>query len=49
MRDRDSARKYLLKALRSEHNQVPWVVTTDRYAATEVAIAEEIVLMTFRS
>lgn len=41
-RDKDSARKFFQKALRSDHNQMPRVITTDRYAATEVAIAEEI-------
>jgi transposase, IS6 family len=41
-RDKDSARKFLKKTLRSEHNQMPRVITTDRYPATEVAIAEEI-------
>jgi transposase, IS6 family len=41
-RDKDSVRKFLRKALRSAHNQMPRVITTDRYPATEVAIAEEI-------
>jgi transposase, IS6 family len=41
-RDKESARKFLQKAWRSEHNQMPRVITTDRYAATEVVIAEEI-------
>jgi transposase, IS6 family len=41
-RDKQSARHFLQKALRSEHNQMPRVITTDRYPATEVAIAEEI-------
>lgn len=30
--------------MRAEHNQTPRVITTDRYPATEVAIAEEIYL-----
>ena len=29
------------KALKSAHNQMPRVITTDKYAATEVAILEE--------
>jgi IS6 family transposase len=37
-----SARQFLQKAMKAEHNQMPRVITTDRYAATEVAIAEEI-------
>jgi transposase, IS6 family len=41
-RDKDAARRFLQKALRSEYNQMPRVITTDRYTATEVAIAEEI-------
>jgi transposase, IS6 family len=41
-RDKNAVRKFLQKALRSEHNQMPRVITTDRYPATEVAIAEEI-------
>jgi len=43
-RDKDSARRFLQKAMRAEHNQIPRVITTDRYPATEVAIAEEIYL-----
>lgn len=43
-RDKHSARRFLQKAMRAEHNQMPRVITTDRYAATEVAIAEEIYL-----
>jgi transposase, IS6 family len=42
--DKDSARKFLQKAMQAEHNQMPRVITTDRYPATEVAIAEEIYL-----
>lgn len=41
-RDKDSERKFLQKALKAEHNLMPRVITTDRYPATEVAIAEEI-------
>lgn len=41
-RDKDSARKFLQKAMKAEHNQIPRVITTDKYPATEVAIAEEI-------
>jgi len=43
-RDKDSARKFLQKAMRAQHNQMPRVITTDRYPATEVTIAEEIYL-----
>lgn len=43
-RDKDSARKFLQKAMRARHNQMPRVITTDKYPATEVAIAEEIYL-----
>ncbi len=43
-RDKSSARKFLQKAMKAEHNQMPRVITTDRYPATEVAIAEEIYL-----
>lgn len=43
-RGKDSARKFLQKAMRAEHNQMPRVITTDKYPATEVAIAEEIYL-----
>ena len=41
---KDSARKFLQKAMKAEHNQMPRVITTDKYPATEVAIAEEIYL-----
>jgi len=41
-RDKKAAHKFLKKALRSTHNQQPRVITTDRYRATEVAIAEGI-------
>lgn len=41
-RDKHSARQFLQKAMKAEHNQIPQVITTDRYPATEVAIAEEI-------
>jgi len=41
-RDKKSAKKFLEKALLSTHNQMPRVITTDKYAATEVAILEEI-------
>ena len=41
-RDKKAAHKFLKKALKSPHNQQPRVITTDKYRATEVAIAEGI-------
>jgi len=41
-RDKDAAKKFLKKALKATHNQQPRVITTDKYAATEVAIHEMI-------
>jgi len=41
-RDKDTAKKFLKKALKAIHNQQPRVITTDKYAATEVAIYEMI-------
>ena len=41
-RDKKAARKFFRKALKSSHNQMPRVITTDKYAATEIAIIEEI-------
>ena len=38
--DKDAAKKFFKKALRSTHNQQPRVITTDKYQATEVAILE---------
>ena len=43
-RDKDAARKFLQKSMGAEHNQMPRVITTDKYPASEVAIAEEIYL-----
>ena len=40
-RDKRAAKKCFIKALKSEHNQSPRVITTDRYPATEMAILEE--------
>lgn len=40
-RDKNSAKKFLKRALSSPHNSMPRVITTDKYAATEVAIIEE--------
>ena len=40
-RDKKSAKKFLKKALKSTHNQMPRVITTDKYIATEMAILEE--------
>ena len=41
-RDKDAAKKNFRKALKSSYNQQPRVITTDKYAATEVAIHEMI-------
>ena len=41
-RDKDNAKKFFRKALKATHNQQPRVITTDKYAATEVAIHEMI-------
>ena len=40
-RDKKAAKKVFRKALRVEHNRQPRVITTDKYAATEMAILEE--------
>lgn len=40
-RDKKSAKKFFIKALRASHNQQPRVITIDKYAATEMAIIEE--------
>ena len=41
-RDKDAAKKFFKKALKALHNQQPRVITTDKYAATEIAIHEMI-------
>src|SRR5208337_3075451 len=41
-RDKEAAKKFFRKALQAIHNQQPRVITTDKYAATEVAIHEMI-------
>jgi len=41
-RDKDAAKRFFKKTLKSIHNQQPRVITTDKYAATEVAIHEMI-------
>jgi transposase-like protein len=41
-RDKRAAKRLLRKALASKHNQMPRVITTDKYPATEVAIQEEL-------
>lgn len=41
-RDKKSAKKFFRRALGSSHNQMPRVITTDKYPATEIAIIEEI-------
>lgn len=40
-RDKYAAKKFIRKALHSQHNQQPRVITTDKYAATVIAILEE--------
>ena len=40
-RDKRAAKKFFRKALKSAHNQMPRVITTDKYVATEMAILEE--------
>jgi IS6 family transposase len=41
-RDKDAVKKFFMKALKATHNQQPRVITTDKYAAIEVAINEMI-------
>ncbi len=41
-RDKDTAKKFFLKALKSQHNRMPRVITTDKYKATVIAIIEMI-------
>ena len=41
-RDKDAAKKFFKKALKAIYNQQPRVITTDKYAATEIAIHEMI-------
>jgi IS6 family transposase len=41
-RDKDAAKSFFKKALKATHNQQPRVITTGKYAATEVAIHEMI-------
>jgi len=41
-RDKDAAKNFFKKALKAIHNKQPRVITTDKYAATEVAIHEMI-------
>ncbi len=40
-RAKKAAKRFLKKALKTEHNQMPRVITTDQYRATEMAILEE--------
>jgi transposase, IS6 family len=40
-RDKKAAKKFFRKALRAVHNIQPRVITTDKYATTEMAILEE--------
>jgi len=39
-RDKDAAKSFFKKALQSSHNQQPRIITTDQYAATEIALHE---------
>ena len=41
-RTKSAAKRFFRKALRAQHNQMPRVITTDRYRGTEMAILEEI-------
>jgi len=41
-RDKKAAKKFFKKALKQPHNQMPRVITTDKYQATEIAIIEMI-------
>jgi transposase-like protein len=41
-RDKKTAKKFFRRALKSTHNSMPRVITTDKYPATEIAIVEEI-------
>lgn len=41
-RDKEAAKRFFKKALKSIHNQQPRVITTDKYPATEIAIHEMI-------
>ncbi|WP_378954258.1 IS6 family transposase [Pelosinus sp. sgz500959] len=41
-RDKDAAKNFFRKALKAKHSQQPRVITTDKYAATEIAIYEMI-------
>jgi len=40
IRDKEAAKKFFKKALKQTHNQMPRVITTDKYQATEIAITE---------
>ena len=40
-RTKKAAKRFLKKALKATHNQMPRVITTDNYNATEMAILEE--------
>jgi transposase, IS6 family len=40
--DKEAAKKFFHKALKSQHNQMPRVITTDKFNATEIAIIEMI-------
>jgi transposase-like protein len=39
-RDKEAAKKFFKKALKQSYNQMPSVITTDKYQATEIAIIE---------
>lgn len=40
-RDKETAKQFFRKALRTMHNRQPRVITTDKYAVTEIAILGE--------
>jgi len=40
-RTKGAAKRFFKKALKAQHNQMPRVITTDKYRATEMAILEE--------
>ena len=40
-RTKGAAKRFFRKALKAQHNQMPRVITTDKYRGTEMAILEE--------
>lgn len=39
-RDKKVAKRFFKKALKSNHDQMPRVITADKYGATEIAITD---------